>query len=436
MSVNQTNLTLPVQHQTIENNSTFISRIKQKIEDIVTRWAFSAQFTQIASRKELAKRHIKDLMQLEREFKILNEKEQALKNHIPNVSYSDKLAMILTSLKISPLRSIIVRYLIHPATGFLTLENQFKTSSSDDINLQYNDRRRRFVNDQILGGLADRVQIFTKDHILIDGCMVYSNPDDKVTKKPVMVMSQGNFATAEGCYDIARMYADKYNINVMLYNPRGVANSLGCEYNTDEAIEDCRAAIEHALKEYCTNANGEIIPGKLAVYGHSLGGGIAANALKELSRSGFIPKEGIGLYVNHHSFASIPAVISGTSKAALFFLNTLFWLLGINTLNALDLSVSTKNRLAQRIIVASAKMDEVISGVSQLAAQLRIKKTAHELKNLNITLIDINSYDHNEQAGYIKGIQLEKVERKRPDAESLFNHHTEINQWANSIITT
>lgn len=435
MSVTQTNLTLPVHHHPEINNSV-ISRIKQKIDAIVTSWAFSAQFSQIATRKELANRKITNVTHLKRELDILNDKEKVLKAHIPTVSFSDKLAMILTSLKISPLRSIIVRYLIHPATAFLTLEAQFNAQDSDDIYLQQNDLRRRFVNNQIAANKADRVHIFTKDHILIDGCMVYSNPDDKVTKKPVMVMSQGNFATAEGCYDIARMYADKYNINVMLYNPRGVANSLGCEYNTDEAIEDCRAAIEHALKEYCTNANGEIIPGKLAVYGHSLGGGIAANALKELSRSGFIPKEGIGLYVNHHSFASIPAVISGTSKAALFFLNTLFWLLGINTLNALDLTVSTKNRLAQRIIVASAKMDEVISGVSQLAAQLRIKKTAHELKNLNITLIDINSYDHNEQAGYIKGIQLEKAERKRPDAESLFNHHTEINQWANSIITT
>ena len=95
-----------------------------------------------------------------------------------------------------------------------------------------------------------------------------------------MVMSQGNFMAYENAYDTAKAYATKHNINIILYNPRGVGYSLGKERNTRQAITDCKAVINYALSNYCGDD-----PKHLGVYGHSLGGGITATALHEMRKN-------------------------------------------------------------------------------------------------------------------------------------------------------
>ncbi|WP_068469719.1 alpha/beta hydrolase family protein [Candidatus Protochlamydia phocaeensis] len=349
---------------------------------------------------------------------LLDSKEASLKEYIATLSFSSKIKLIFlqAAAKTSLIGSAIVRNLIHPATKELTYEaisaatpealqkakmEMKKPNATKEAEKAYNTLRyqekvseaMRAVEEDIQLGNAERINIFTSDHQQLDGCVIYGGPN-KGENRPVLVMSQGNLMTYELSYETAKAYAKEYGVNVVLYNPRGIGHSLGKENTTGEAVTDCKAAIEYASQRFCPDN-----PQKLAVYGHSLGGGISATALKELIQEGALPKGGIGLYTNHHSFSSLQGFISGQANKNLFTIGSIaLKLIGLNTLDA-EQAVS-KNRLASKVIVATGEQDDLMKGQGRLRDRLLSIFKSEEWQKKDVSFISLNAFGHNDEIEY------------------------------------
>lgn len=388
----------------VEKKLLFLSQIGKKVDDSITGWAFNNQLNQIKERKKLAQKHVLDPEVLKEELSILANKENALHVYMKKVSLKNKLGMILTAFKINPLRSLIVRYLIHPAVSQLTLESQYQSNLDNSLNNSIRSASKiREVLNSFVGERhqIERKEIYTSDHQQLDACLFYANVFNKATPKPILVMSLGNFQTYEHSIILAYTYAVKYDINVLLYNPRGVGYSLGKEYTTDHAIKDFEAVIRYALTNYCTKPDGKIDYNNLAVYGHSLGGGISVNALEKLAKEKKLSSDGIGLIIHNHSFTSIAHVVGHSNKLLCKILEITLWLLGIHSLNCYTPLVNLKRKLAKNVLVTTTSTDQIITGLAQLAQTLKRNKSPDELKALHISLIDTHNLDHNEVLEYL-----------------------------------
>ena len=108
---------------------------------------------------------------------------------------------------------------------------------------------------------------------------------------PLLVMVPGNAMTAADLEHEAEWHAKSFGCNVLVYDGRGQGRSDGKEKSLGDAVTDCRAAIEYARAR----------SGQVGVWGFSLGGGIAAEALASLKAEG----KSVALFVNNQSFGSL-----------------------------------------------------------------------------------------------------------------------------------
>ena len=205
------------------------------------------------------------------------------------------------------------------------------------------------------------IQVYTKDHQQLDGMVVYEGAAmDK--SKPVVVMCLGNGMLYEDVIYYAKDIARNSHVNVLLYNPRGVGLSLGEEFTLDEAVEDCKAVIKYAQNELC---GGDAR--RLGVFGLSLGGGISAEALKQLQGEKQLKK--IGLYINQNSFPSLHKFAEGSLHLNPLLGRIALAIVGLNPLNS-GHTLATR-KLAKHTTVITAEHDEVMTGPGCLSDYLQ-----------------------------------------------------------------
>ncbi len=178
------------------------------------------------------------------------------------------------------------------------------------------------------------------------------------------MMSAGNGFCYEQWLAQAERIARENNVDVLLYNPRGVGLSLGAEYDTDDAVEDCKAVIKYALKD---NGWDEV-----GVFGLSLGGGITATALREMQNEQAVGR--IGLYINCESFPSIHECLKGMTGIPAIVCRIGLAILGINPLSGAEDLVNRE--LADITAVITAEEDQIMKGEGRLANYLERYKNS------------------------------------------------------------
>lgn len=348
-------------------------KIQDKIHTVLNRWAFGNQLEQLEA---MSKTH-PDLAIA---------KLRSLNTYMAGVSACEKvhLAFALRLEKINKLRTLLIRKLIHPATEQFTF---------DKVSLRYPNT----IYD-INGGFF---RVYTKDHQQLDGMVIYGDKFHH-NEKPVLVMSLGNAMMYEQVVDYARTIAEKHKVNVVLYNPRGVGLSLGQEFTLDEAVEDFKAVVNYAHRVLC-DGNSE----RLAVLGHSLGGGISAEALKQLQDEKLITK--IGLYINQNSFASLHDFAEGTLKINRILGRILLAIFGLQPLNSGN-SLATR-RLARHTAVITAENDQVMKGSSRLSQYLQ-KVLAEPQKQRKMEKVLPLKADELEEEVVLEGVDSKKANIK------------------------
>ncbi len=349
--------------------STLGERIHEKVDALLTRLAFGRQLEQL------------DIIG-KKNPEIAAIKRDSLNEHIKTVSTVDKLTLALKLLveKINVIRTLTLRYALHPATSFCT----YKQKISEYRNYKGQELAYPVYNSQGLSVAMGRpINFYSKDHQQLDGMILYKGPTLDKTK-PTLVMCPGNGMTYEDLRREALVIAEKNQANIVLYNARGVGLSLGDEFTTDEAVEDCKAALKYALTNLCDND-----PDRLQAFGHSLGGGITAQALKELIHEKVF--ERIGVYFNHRSFASLPDCLEGLSGISAKISRVGFALLGLNPLNAADALLTTN--LAKKVYVVTAENDQIMKNNGRLANYLQ-RYFSNKKQNIKK---DLSKYDENKE---------------------------------------
>lgn len=313
------------------------------------------------------------------------QREEALKGHIQdsNITRQEKLGMIwkATAAKLNPLRQVIMENLIHPATKDFTRKELSKNSDADyAVGIEDN---RKWINNEVKAGRAEAFIVHTSDHHQIEGTLIKApstyatsssaNDNAPKTERPTMVYVAGNFESMDTAASLANDYAQKYDINVVIYNPRGIGGSLGREHSTKEAVTDAETVIKHTLKEYCGND-----PSNLGVHGFSLGGGITATVLKRMVKENPELKGKIGLYTNTHSFTSLQGFLKGAvggitqNEKILQKSEKLFRVMvkgiGINTL---DTKKALQKDIAAKVIINTAENDEVMQEAARLGRHFK-----------------------------------------------------------------
>lgn len=330
-------------------NSTFKNFFAESLEPspfltrMIDHLAFGHQFDQIKSIKKMAP-------------EIASQKKTVLKNHIGNVSKREKIALVirLTVEKVNLIRSLLLNLFIHPAIRRKDFNHTNETCIYRAMNVLNNE---------------EIVDIFSKDHQLLNARVIYANAA-KDKNKLTMVLCTGNLGSLEFHIEEARRIAKFCDINVLIYNSRGLGLSLGKEYTLEEAVEDNKAAINHALENLCDHN-----PQRLCVFGISLGGGITATALKQLQKESGLPP--IGVYINHHSFTSLQHFVKGWVKIPALITRLGLAFIKINPLNTGKILSTTQ--LAQKTIVVTCEKDSLMKGPGRLSKYLEKRPLPSEI---------------------------------------------------------
>lgn len=146
--------------------------------------------------------------------------------------------------------------------------------------------------------------------------------------------------------------ADRYNVNLVLFNSRGVGRSNGYVSQVSDLVEDAAAVSQYVVKKEKIN------PRQLLLFGHSIGGGVAAQVAYRV-----FPEATLIL---DRTFSSLSDAASSFSPFTPAFTQLLFPLL-IGDLN----SVEAWNGLHHnRKLILYTQRDEIISYTEASIARL------------------------------------------------------------------
>lgn len=198
---------------------------------------------------------------------------------------------------------------------------------------------------------VDSVYFYTEDNVQIEGHVVYSDPLNKNLKnKKSLVVAHGNGEIAAYVLAYALQMAETFDLNVVLYNPRGVCRSLGSTKCTHDAVKDFKAAIKWTLE------NGPEDRSQIGVFGHSLGGGISSNAIDELIDEKVLEEDELGRYFNSNSFNKLPPMLSGLLS---LIVQGLLKIMGQDVLNTER--VLENRKVARKVIVLTGTEDNIMT---------------------------------------------------------------------------
>lgn len=309
------------------------------------------------------------------------------KDFFEGLPLSEKFVKLIkkTTKHSNVLRTLLIRCAIHPATWLRTgswlREQQKALEGKPEAELSEGERylKNKFMGLEraVKNNAATPVVIFPKEGLGLEGYIVKPSstvpPGRKEEERPMMVMVLPNMGCCQLLYSLARVYADANDMDVLIYNSRGVGNSMGKSYNTEDTVADCKAALNFAVKQKGDSK-------KIAVYGQSLGGGVSAEAMRQLKEEPDTKDITFGLYINHHSFSSLSDFLEGffggTNERRMKGFTTIsekaLSLLSINALNTSKTLTSQEpgKFLADKTIVVTTKNDEIIKGRAQLSSQI------------------------------------------------------------------
>jgi hypothetical protein len=443
----------------IEKQKEYASRlIPLKEIDSISQKDFQLQKNTLSMQRNALS--IMKLEKIERKLKILEDKERDLLEIQEDLT--QRIDAVTTDIQ--PPKSLFRKTLlsiIYPAVNLYSPERLQANNLIWPQRMAAEDKVLVYENENIVSCAfesevktqkAKRITFYTDDHHKLEGCIVYGNrKEHDLKQKKMMVMALGNAFTWQQGYLHAQIMAQKFDCNVLLYNPRGIGKSSGKTEYMQDAVVDCKAAISYALKKACSDEDSSVInPKNLGVYGHSLGGGISAIALQELVEEGKINKNGIGLYINHHSFSSLSSVVKGFGGQSFGGLSRLVLSMAKhNRLRAKKAIMET--RLATRVVVVTGEQDKLMRKLARLnEALLKAESKGRPIAN-QVMYISIPDYGHHEEEEYLRDYdqmveesQTENDEEKEEKTQSsegelnaekliqLQNYHDAIEEWARS----
>lgn len=427
-----------------------IAQIKNEIEEQTKLYqtlkeTLKGKETSKHERKKQYEKIERTILALEDERKELEDFQQEVMQRIATVQPSDKKHFE------RPFRKTLLN-IIYPATTRYSPEalqskelNWTQKMTLRDQVIVYEDGSAVInpFDSEVKQGKAKRIAFYTDDHYKLDGCIVYGNIDEHHLKnRKIMMMALGNGFTWHQGYLHAQLMAQIFDCNVLLYNPRGIGKSSGSIRYMQDAVEDCKAAIAYALKKACTDErSGQINAQQLCVYGHSLGGAISAIALEELVKEGKIDAEGVGLYINHHSFSSLSGFVKGIGKILERPSRLFLAIANHNELKAKKAIMETK--LATRVIVATGEKDTLMRKLSRLEQTLRDEEVRGVSLANQVTYISIPDYGHHQEEEYLLDYEAMMINSTEEAIQSLgtsnskklkqlATYHQIIEEWAKS----
>lgn len=211
---------------------------------------------------------------------------------------------------------------------------------------------------ETLPGFAAVPQCFiTRDHAVLDGTLLRRKGSHQRPGPIVLVPPNG--AAWEVMTDVMALLAQQTQRDVLAFNYRGTAASVGSVCGTTQAVVDVETALRRAQQL------GDGAP--IAVLGASMGGGCATEALHALRRRGVFKPRDVDAFAAVHTFRSLPATISAVAP----FLGQrapkmLLPLLGMTSLNSAATLTQAPLPLASRVFVVNARNDGVIRPAAAL----------------------------------------------------------------------
>lgn len=174
--------------------------------------------------------------------------------------------------------------------GTLVGKNLFKVTISPD-QLKKN---QELKNELICQKKAEKLEIYPnqkKTHEKLDGVILHPNtPSDKY-----ILVFNGKNDCYENHIESLKKLAEDTGANVVTFDYRGIRASVGTLHSKKSVLKDGASVLN-----YLTQKKG-IDPNNILFYGHSLGGGIAAEFHKEKNHPGAL--------VSEASFSSLTSVV-------------------------------------------------------------------------------------------------------------------------------
>ena len=236
------------------------------------------------------------------------------------------------------------------------------------------------------------ITFYTDDNVQLEGLVIRAGGAPGT--KPMMLMVSGNAGCAESEFEVAMAHSRAFDVDVMVYNPRGVGLSLGDTTHPAQALLDCTAAIRKAA-EYSE---------RLCVWGCSLGGALTTRALRGLRESHDPAIKKLEFTVCLNSFPSLPTIMG--------HMVTPRWLPGswgrgasTGTLSVMGIDpLETCVTLSQHGIgvpglVCNSKSDEMMNGPSCLAEALL--ENANDLPK-DLQVFEVEAGGHNYYPNYLR----------------------------------
>lgn len=184
--------------------------------------------------------------------------------------------------------------------------------------------------------------------------------------QPCLVVVVGNAMTYEMIAPQALFLAASFGLSVLLYNSRGIGRSLGRVTCPQDAVDDCRAAIQWALS----------LGAPVGLYGISLGAAWAVRAAQQMAAAGELPAAGLGLVALVRTFASPRQVVAAHLGAAAGRLAERC--LAAANFDRLDLAAALARPLpAGQVMITAARRDALVPPAAQLANTLNLPPNTH-----------------------------------------------------------
>ena len=205
-----------------------------------------------------------------------------------------------------------------------------------------------------LHGRSQPVFFYTNDHVQLDGLLI--RPQGPV--HGTVVCTLGNSMVYEAFHNKALSLCDARSVQVLLYNDRGTGRSLGRQCTVQQAVLDCRAALQYAR----TLSGGAPI----GVFGFSFGGAVTAEALRQEQEAGTMTAADVSHYVICNTFSLMSRFFAqGATEAKVI---RRFERRGIDNL---DTEQTLHTPRAVRTTVLTATNDMAICESARLSTALR-----------------------------------------------------------------
>lgn len=205
-----------------------------------------------------------------------------------------------------------------------------------------------------------------------------------------------------GCYEywsaegrLKDLYHN-YNTSILMVNYRGVGNSAGKVYQSDDLLDDGYAIAKYAYDEV------SLTPSKVHLYGASMGGAVAVHVTAKLEKEGLKPAS----VCVDRSYAELAQTIHDIMPFK--FLKTICRSVIKYTLWEVDSFSAVKEISKTKLVVIRSKTDAVIPVSASLATALEAKgKKGDFFKLIDLPALNDTQWDQMKEKDFPYWVQAE-----------------------------